>query len=249
VVLDLARSVRTVGGRVLRRAGVDPVRVASLRHPLGRRRQLLKALRVDLVIDVGANDGEYGSELRRIGYRGRIVSFEPLREPFERLSRRAHGDAQWHAIQSAIGPSPGHADLNVAANRGASSSFLSMLQKHVDEAPDATYVGTERVVIRRLDEACREDVLRTRAAFLKADVQGFELQVLESAVGILPNIAGLQLEMSLVSLYSGAPSFKAVIERTQVLGFDLVGLEPGFAAADGRLLQADGLFERSGPTT
>jgi FkbM family methyltransferase len=220
-----------------------------MRHPLGRRRQLLKALNVDLVIDVGANDGEYGAELRKIGYRGPIISFEPLLEPFQRLSRRTDRDPQWHAVRSAIGPSPGRADLNVAANRGASSSFFPMLQEHVDEAPEATYVGTEEVVIQRLDEACLENVLRARATFLKADVQGYELQVLESATGILPNIVGLQLEMSLVPLYAGAPTFMAIIEGTSALGFDLVGIEPGFVAADGRLLQADGLFERSGMKT
>lgn len=240
----LAR-VRKIGGRVLRRAGVDPVRLASLRHPLERRRRLLNRLRVDLVIDVGANEGQYGSELRRIGYRGRILSFEPLVEPFEQLSDRADQDPQWHAIHSAIGPLPGKASLNVAANRGASSSFLPMLEDLAKGAPEATYVRTEEVTIRRLDEACADTIRGASATFLKADVQGYELQVLESATGILPSIVGLQLEMSLVLLYAGAPTFKAVLERTQALGFDFVGLEPGFAAADGRLLQADGLFERS----
>lgn len=237
---------RAAGGRLLRRLGVDPIPVASLRHPLERRRRLLQTLGIDLVIDVGANDGGYGSELRRMGYRSRILSFEPLSEPFKELSRLAGQDSQWHTIQSAIGPSPGHASLNVAANRGASSSFLPMLEELENDAPEARYTGTEDVTIRRLDEACADAVLRAGAAFLKADVQGYELEVLESATGILASIVGLQLEMSLVQLYSGAPTFKAVLERAKALGFELVGLEPGFAAADGRLLQADGLFERSG---
>lgn len=238
--------VRGAGGRLLRRLGVDPIPMASLRHPVERRRRLLRTLRVDLVIDVGANDGEYGADLRRMGYRGRIMSFEPLLEPFGRLSRRSDLDPQWDAIRSAIGPLPGQASLNVAANRGASSSFLPVLQELAENAPEATYVGTEEVTIRRLDEACADAVRAAGATFLKADVQGYELQVLESAVGIQGSIVGLQLEMSLVPLYSGAPTFHAVLERAQALGFDLVGLEPGFTAADGRLLQADGLFERSG---
>lgn len=184
-----------------------------------------------------------------MGYRGEILSFEPLIEPYQRLLRRTDEDPKWHAIQSAIGPSPGQTDINVAANRGASSSFFPMLPEHMREAPEATYAGTENVVIRRLDEACREAVLAAGATFVKADVQGYELLVLESATGILPSIVGLQLEMSLAPLYSGAPTFMAVVERTQALGFDLVGLEPGFAAADGRLLQADGLFRRVGLET
>jgi FkbM family methyltransferase len=243
---DLAHPLRAFAGRQMRRLGVDPLPLASLRHPLGRRRRLLKALHVDLVLDVGANDGEYGSELRGFGYRGQILSFEPLVEPFQRLSHRTHRDRDWHAVQSAIGPSPGQGDINVAGNRGASSSFFPMLQEHVSQAPEASYAGTEEVVIRRLDEASGDAVLSASATFLKADVQGYELMVLESATGILASVVGLQLEMSLTPLYSGAPTFLAVVERARDLGFELVGLEPGFAAADGRLLQADGLFRRSG---
>lgn len=241
-VAGIRRSIASV----LVRAGVEVIPVASLRHPLERRRRLLKALQVDLVIDVGANTGQYGSELRRIGYRGQVLSFEPLPEPFKLLCRRAHADPRWHAIQSAIGPSPGRAHLNVAANGGASSSFLPMLPEVVLNAPEATYIGTECVVIRRLDEASREAIARANATFLKADVQGYELEVLDSATGILPSVVGLQLEMSLVPLYAGAPSFIAVLERTRDLGFGLVGFETGFAAMDGRLLQVDGLFWRSG---
>ena len=231
---------------MLVRAGVDVVPVSSLRHPLERRRRLIEDLQVDLVLDVGANAGQYVSELRGIGYRGAVLSFEPLVEPFKVLSRRVQADPRWRAIKSAIGPSPGHADINVAANGGASSSFLPMLQQVALNAPGATYIGIERVVIRRLDEASVEAVRSANATFLKADVQGYELEVLDSATGILPSVVGLQLEISLVPLYEGAPSFIDVLERTRNLGFDLVGLEPGFTALDGRLLQADGLFERTG---
>jgi FkbM family methyltransferase len=235
--------------RVLVRAGIDVVPVGSLRHPLERRRRLLEGLQVDLVIDVGANTGQYGSELRGIGYRGEVLSFEPLLEPFTILSHRAQTDARWSAIQSAIGPSPGRADLHVAANGGASSSFLPMLEEVVLNAPGATYIGTESVVIRRLDEASREAIRWANATFLKADVQGYELEVLDSATEIMPSIVGLQLEMSLVPLYEGAPSFIAMLEHARDLGFGLVGLEPGFAATDGRLLQVDGLFVRTGQRT
>ena len=51
-----------------------------LKYPtpeLDRRIKLLKNYNIDVIIDVGANIGQYGAELRNIGYEGKIISFEP----------------------------------------------------------------------------------------------------------------------------------------------------------------------------
>ena len=52
----------------MRRIGYDIVRFPTLRY--------LKSLEVSVVLDVGANSGQYASELRALGYNDRIVSFE-----------------------------------------------------------------------------------------------------------------------------------------------------------------------------
>ena len=50
---------------------------------------MLGELRVDCVLDVGANVGQFGDMLRTIGYMGTIVSFEPVDATFRTLAEHA----------------------------------------------------------------------------------------------------------------------------------------------------------------
>ncbi|MBT2490144.1 hypothetical protein J7E96_16785 [Streptomyces sp. ISL-96] len=110
--------------------------------------QLFQKFDVGLVIDAGAHAGGYGTMLRRSGYRGRMVSFEPLTGRRAELHRRAASDRAWAVLPCALGDHSGtvtggwrqlppsgalHASpavINVADNAGASSSVLPMLGRH-----------------------------------------------------------------------------------------------------------------------
>jgi FkbM family methyltransferase len=76
-------------------------------------RRVLDKLSIDCVIDVGANHGQYGEFLRDIGYKGWIVSFEPVRAVFEDLSRHAEKKPPWRVFQYALGSENGQAEINV----------------------------------------------------------------------------------------------------------------------------------------
>jgi FkbM family methyltransferase len=219
--------------------------MASIRHSIGRRARLLRALEVDIVVDVGANAGQFGSEIRAAGYAGRILSFEPIREAYERLSGRAAQDPQWTAIHCALGESDAESTLNIAGN-SASSSFLEMLPIHEAAAPGTAYIAQERVTVRRLDSILSEHVPTTSRAYLKVDVQGYELAVLRGAGVWLGALVAIQLELSLARLYVGGPLADEVDQFVRESGYRLGGIEPGFAEpASGRLLQMDGIYIRS----
>ena len=68
---------------------------------------------VDCVLDVGANRGQYGHELRQAGYRGRLMSFEPVEHLCRELQQAAAGDATWSAHCMALGRETGAFDINV----------------------------------------------------------------------------------------------------------------------------------------
>lgn len=226
-------------------AGLDLMRYQSIRHPVGRRIRLMRGLSIDLVLDVGANEGQYALELRRWGYRGRIVSFEPLSSPFRALRARADRDDRWEAVCVALGERSETLQMHVAANAAASSSILPMLPLHDDVAPYARYIAVEDVEVRRLDDLMPAHRKDARSILLKADVQGYEAAVLRGAPVTLQEVAAVQLELSLIPLYEGAPLLPETVGRLADHGLKLVGIEPGLAdPRNGHLLTADGIFAR-----
>jgi FkbM family methyltransferase len=168
---------------------------------------MLFAHDVDLVLDIGANTGQFAQLLRRAGYRGRMIFFEPLSRAHSELLRNSRGDLRWEiADRCAVGDYDGEIDLHIAGN-SVSSSVLPMLQIHEDTALGSAPVGTERVPLRRLDSVAGVYLERCTVPFVKIDTQGFEDRVLNGAAGLLDRVIGLQLELSLVPLHGGQQRF------------------------------------------
>src|ERR1700694_2473936 len=81
------------------------------------KRQFVKQLesrQVDVILDIGANSGQYTTGLRGAGFKGRIVSFEPLSGPFSLLKSKASKDPLWDCQRCALGDVDGTISINVA---------------------------------------------------------------------------------------------------------------------------------------
>jgi FkbM family methyltransferase len=227
----------------LHAVGVDVVRYRGTVFPHLRRRELLVEQAIDVALDVGANDGGYGRELRRDGFGGRIVSFEPLSGAYASLAGAAAADPRWECNNVAVGREDGDASIHVAGN-AISSSLLPMGDRHVAAAPESRYVGREQVRIVRLDTLRPQILGEADRVFLKIDVQGLELAVLDGAPETLRQVRALELELSLFPLYEGEPAVGDVLRRLDDEGFNLLSFHGGFREPAGQLLQVDGLFVR-----
>jgi len=223
--------------------GLDINRYNIAQSVEARIKKQLLLKQIDCVLDVGANNGGYGSFLRSAGYNKKIVSFEPLSFTHAQLIETSKSDPLWEiAPRMALGDIESKLIINVAGN-STSSSLLSMLPSHIESAPYSKYVAKENVDVHRLDGLDIQTIKTANRIYLKIDTQGYEMPVLLGAKGLLDKVIGIQLEMSIIPLYEGQVLFKELLAWLDEAGFEMWSIIPGFMNPEtGRMLQFDGIF-------
>ena len=194
--------------KIFRGLGYDVVRTPNAYD-------FLKSRDVDLVLDVGANRGQYARSLREMGYSGRIHSFEPIKAVYDELSSGASPDAKWDVSNFAVGSAPGSADINVSRNT-VYSSIHSSTPMIADFSYKSAVVRVETVQVITLDQFVKTDA---KAIFLKIDTQGYEREVLMGARDLVSRCVGLQLELPVEHLYNNVWSFNDALAFVSDLGF------------------------------
>jgi FkbM family methyltransferase len=230
--------------KLVRRTGYDVIQYKASSSRDRRLGLVLQHRKIDLILDVGANLGQFAQQVRALGYTGRIVSFEPQREAHAQLVAAAKSQPNWQiAERCAIGAAPGSLTLNLAGN-SVSSSLLPMSSAHLQAAPESAYTGTEQVPVYPLTHfaALLEGA---QHILLKSDTQGYEHHVLQGAEPLLPRIEGLLLELLPGPLYEGQPDFFDMMNQVQQWGYACWGFSPDLTDEHtGRRLAVDALFFR-----
>ena len=203
-----------------RRVGVD-----FIRFPLYR---LLEQKGITLVLDIGANRGQFTEELFKAGFGGRVVSFEPIPDVFGELKELAGNYHLWQVVNAAVGGSSGTRTLHRTV-RDTSSSFYGPAKRYADRYEYALSPSLDvDVKVVTLDETGDTYVMKDDRVFVKMDVQGAELDVIHGGADFISSCCGLQVETSLVPVYEGVPAMEEVIGRLRSLGFVPVWVTPGF---------------------
>jgi FkbM family methyltransferase len=204
-------------------------------------------LDISTVLDVGANVGQFGIDLRISGYKGRIISFEPVAEYFESLKLISNRFGNWEAIQIGIGSKEGNMSIAVAGNSGLSSSFLRINDLHLQEFPQSSTKRSEFAKIQTLDHEISALGIDPTKIFLKVDTQGFEREVMLGAKNSLPLIPLCLWEASLTPLYDGESSLLQLLHELSIFGHEVVDIFRGTVSTSGKLLQVD-ILSRSTKT-
>lgn len=188
----------------------------------------LSQMRINVVLDVGAFVGNYALQLRRIGYQGRIISFEPVPASYEKLIHAMGKDPLW------VGYPFGLSDENREAlmNTHSSGDFNSLLTLREDA--EYAYVldpagrGQANIQLKRLDAVLPQliEKIESPRIFIKIDTQGHDLSVLKGASGVIDSILGFQSELPAVRLYDDMPSMATLLDYYGSCKFVPIGFYP-----------------------
>lgn len=208
----------------------------------------LRQRAIDYVLDVGANRGQYARLVRRLGFKGKIISFEPLEDAYQAVLRQTRNDQNWTVHPVALGAESGSALINVT-RLDVLSSLLKPNAESLHLLPGESVIqGTQSVRVCRLDELLAELVPENQwgRIHIKLDTQGFDLEVLKGLGETICRISSLQTELSVISLYEGQGDYVSALSYLRSHNFQPTCLYPLQRVDESRILELDGLFVRSG---
>ena len=222
--------------RMMRRMGLEVRRSTFTRNVM----DFVTDRQIDVVLDVGANVGQFAESLRGKGYRGKIVSFEPVSEEYQALAAKAAADANWNVNNFALGDRAETAEINVSES-SVFNSLLPVTDAAVRFTETAAPLRTETIEVRTLD-----DVFPTAPGntLLKIDTQGYEQQVLQGGRHLLPMMKGVLMELPIIHLYEATWQFHEAVAFMEEAGFIPAQIHPvNYHPTDSMsLIEVDCLF-------
>ncbi len=203
-------------------------------------KRLLHRLEVDCVLDVGANLGQYAVELRMIGFKGLIISFEPTPSLYAQIAHWSDRHPNWITLDVALGRESGSLQLNEMAVSTLNSFHQPSTEETDSFAPVNKVVGTVRVRVETLNVLLPKLQAQYgfKRPFLKMDTQGHDIAVFDGANQVHDRLVGLQSEISVKRIYENVPPWTQAIAHYEGSGFELAGLykvnpqEPEFVELD-----------------
>jgi FkbM family methyltransferase len=224
--------------RAARRYGLD-IRKSS-KHP--DLVDFINDRNIDVVFDVGANAGQFGQKLRGFGYKGTIISYEPILSAFKHLEQIAKSDNKWTAHNFAIGAESGQLKINLSANSKFNSALD--LRDNAEEFHGGVVTdGVESVPVWTLDRVAAE---YAGNILIKIDTQGLERQVIEGGKKTVARSKAVLMELPIIALYNNSWRLSEAIEYMDGLGFVPTQIHPvNYHPTDRQaLVEIDCLFRR-----
>ncbi len=205
----------------------------------------LKKIKINTVLDIGANNGQFAEFIHSVFPNAEIHSFEPIPECFKKLTDISKNINNIIPYNFAIG-SENKESTFFLNDFMASSSFLQVGDSHKKNFPGTANTREIKVNKKTLDNVI-SGINIIVPVLLKIDVQGYEMEVFHGASAFFENFKGLLLvETSIIKLYDNEPNFDEIYSHLKKYNFEYLGnLDQMYSPIDGKILQVDALFQKN----
>ena len=207
----------------------------------GRLAKHLKNAKISTVFDVGANVGQYAQMLRRFGYEGKIISFEPLEKEKNILDVSMVLDKNFESYNYAIGKKNSISKINYALN-SVSSSILKTHPRHIKYNKGTISKEKKKIIIKNLKSF--KSKIDKNKTLLKLDTQGYEYEIISAAQSLIKHFKLIQLELSFRKIYYLEKSWLNSLELLQNKGFFVIDVFYGIRNSNQELMQCDLILKR-----
>lgn len=205
--------------------------------------KVLAQLTISMVVDVGANKGQFSLVAREQFKGAKIHAFEPMPNALKVFRQVFKNDKNLTIFPYALGDITHEMLMHISAREDSSSLLpITHLQNRV--FPGTAEKMTLRVRSVRFQEAI-DDLEIVEPALLKIDVQGYELQVLQGADQALSKFAYIYVECSFQELYENQALAAEVIHFLDLKGFSIQGVYNLTYDEFGQAVQGDFLFKKT----
>lgn len=197
----------------------------------------------DVVLDVGANRGQFAQEVLQMLPDVKIFSFEPVPAAYEELKSLAEKYHQIIPVKRAVSLQNGQSTFFVTASDEGSSLLEPLPNQPSQWATLDRRISVETI---RLDAFIENENLAIPGggiALLKSDAQGSDLDVILSAGNFLDPqfIKSILVEINFVNFYHGQQHYHDIFSTLDNAGYRMAWMYP-HRAYDEWLWWADVLF-------
>jgi FkbM family methyltransferase len=209
----------------------------------------LKDFKIETVIDIGANEGQFAVEISKYLSDAYVYSFEPLTDVYDILLEKCKILKRFKAYNIALGNFNGNEKI-YKNEFSPSSSLLDMADLHKEVFPFTSEYEKEEVTVKRLDDFANEENISLEPNILiKIDVQGYEDKVIEGGKETISKAKVVICEVEYLELYKGQPLFDDIYSQLKSLGFFYKGsLNNFYHPKTGLPLFADAIFLKRSET-
>ena len=206
----------------------------------------LKQYNISTVIDIGANSGQYAISLRRFGYKKKIISFEPQKKPYNKLLKNAANDEKWIIHERVAIGQKNKTEKIYNSKNSLSSSIKRINNLHVSAEPKSKIIGSEKIIVIKLDEIFNQYYKKNDNILLKIDTQGYEYEVLNGALRSLKNIKLIQVELSFLKLFKNQLNWLDILCFLEKKNFRVIKCLDGFKdKKNNEVLQIDCILKNN----